>query len=230
MDAWGGQVTGTKIILIQVNGLILPKILNMSDWDDITGIILAGGKSSRMGRDKGLCLLGGKPMISYAVRVLEPFSRSLVVGANEDAYEQLGYPVIRDLFPGIGPIGGIYSCLSACRTKGAFVLSCDMPLLGGDLIAHILAHREGVQAVVPCFRGRPEPLCAYYRQDASRVFLQSIENGNYKLQDVIGKLKTRHLDIDPALPFYREDLFTNLNSEVDLAMAELRLREERSDG
>jgi len=77
----------------------------------ITGIILAGGKSSRMGKDKGWVLFRKKPLIDYAVELLGGICQSIVISANNSAYDKLGLPVYHDIIPDSGPMGGIYTCL-----------------------------------------------------------------------------------------------------------------------
>ena len=77
----------------------------------ITGVILAGGKSSRMGFDKGLAILNGKPMIQYVIDVFEKLGLDIIIISNSPGYETFGYPIYNDLIPEKGPVGGIYTCL-----------------------------------------------------------------------------------------------------------------------
>lgn len=169
-----------------------------------------------MGVEKGMCLIDGMPMISYALKLLGSLFSSVYIGSNNLEYNSFGYPVVPDKVKNIGPLGGIYSCLKVSPSDDNFILSCDMPLVSSDLIQYILSIRENYEVVIPMFRGYPEPLCAYYHKAIVPHIESSIEKNIFKIQDVIKVLKTKYLEIDPSLSFYREDLFINVNSPQDL--------------
>lgn len=103
--------------------------------DEITGIILAGGKSSRMGKDKGLCDFKGKALVSYAIETLRPLCGNLMISANyfPEKYAEFDLPVIADEVKNIGPMGGILSCLKQSHTQHNLVLSCDTPFVTTDV-------------------------------------------------------------------------------------------------
>lgn len=181
-----------------------------------TGILLTGGKSSRMGMDKGLCEVGGKPLHSYALALLERFCDEILISANSTGYDGLGYPVIRDLVVDAGPLGGIYSCLLKSNNTLNFVISCDMPLIPAELAEHMLEKCHGLQAVIPVFKGYKEPLCACYSTDAAGHFQQCLQTGVYKMQQAVDGLRTLYLPIDSRLPFYHDELFANANDMREL--------------
>ncbi len=193
----------------------------------LTGIILSGGKSSRMGMEKGLCLLDGKPLIEYSVRLLEQVCNTILIGANTDAYDYLGFPVIKDEFTGIGPIGGIYSCLNHSSTNDNLVLSCDIPLIPVDLIHAILSHKDDFQVVIPLSDGLPEPLCAFYRKDILPVIERAIYSGKYKIQDAIKDTRYKFLDFGENGKFSSK-IFTNINTLDDLEEMENYLKHKRT--
>lgn len=182
----------------------------------ITGILLTGGKSKRMGMDKGLCKVNGKPLYRYALELLEKSCDTILLSANSDHYGNLGYPLVRDVVTDAGPLGGIYSCLLESTTTHNFVLSCDMPLVPAQLVEYILLHRKGFQAIVPTFNGFKEPLCACYSTDAKDHFRQCLEAGIFKMQRAIAGLNTLFLPIEPSQPFYRPDIFANANDPAAL--------------
>jgi molybdenum cofactor guanylyltransferase len=188
---------------------------------EVTGIILAGGKSSRMGTDKALQELCGKPLISYAIHVLSSLCGEILISSSSTAYTDFGYKVVADEFPGIGPMGGIYSALQQSKTEMNLVLSCDLPFVTKELLSHILEHSEGYQVAVPWMGGRHyEPLCGFYRlsvRDRMRAF---IGNGNYKLPDLFDEIRINKLIIDKESGLYKENLFMNVNSKHDLKAAE----------
>lgn len=169
-----------------------------------------------MGREKGLCILKNKPLIEYSVQVLNQECDKILISTNADNYNYLRFPVIKDEIKGIGPIGGLYSCLRASETEDNFVLSCDMPLISVELIKYIIQNNKNYQAVIPVFGKFPEPLCAFYRKDAANILKNFIEKEDYKIQNAIKKLKCKFLKIDNSLDFYHHKLFANVNTQDDL--------------
>ncbi|PKP35407.1 MAG: molybdenum cofactor guanylyltransferase, partial [Bacteroidetes bacterium HGW-Bacteroidetes-17] len=131
----------------------------------ITGIILAGGKSRRMGKEKGLIELNGKQLIQYAIEVLKPICETILISTNSNFYDFLSYQKIADEFPDSGPMGGIYSCLKASKTNQNLVLSCDMPFINSQLLKELIENSHEYDIVVP-WNGeqRFEPMCAFYHK------------------------------------------------------------------
>lgn len=190
---------------------------------EITGIMLAGGRSCRMGRDKGLCQLGGKPMVSYGLELLRQVCGHVLVSANDPEYERFGYPVVRDDVKGIGPIGGLSSSLAVSKTDHNIVISCDMPMLRMELLELLIRESPGYDAVVPLFQGYPEPLAAYYRRSARMVFRRSLESGSFKLQDALSRMRTNLVDMS-RYPMMSGDMFLNLNTPGDLGSLEQAMK------
>ena len=188
---------------------------------EVTGIILAGGKSSRMGTEKGLQKLCGIPLISYSIQVLSELCSTIIISTSSNAYQSFGFNTVADEIPGIGPMGGIYSALKQSETEKNLVLSCDLPFVSKGLLSYILKNSESYQAAVP-WQGDQhyEPLCGFYNLsvlDQMNVFIQ---NGNYKLPDLFEKIEINRLVINDKLEFYKGSLFLNINSKHDLAIAE----------
>lgn len=186
---------------------------------EITGIVLAGGKSSRMGLDKGTCNFNNKPLVEYAIEVLKPFCGKILLSANNiDAYNKYPYEVIPDEISSIGPLGGIFTCLKKSKTSHNFILSCDTPFIKGQLIKHIIENIEAENKVVAPLHGSGfiEPLCAYYNKGLIPVFEECIRNKDYKLLKLINSVNTKLLKIDSSLAFFDLKLFNNLNTPEDL--------------
>ncbi len=187
----------------------------------VTGIILAGGKSSRMGTEKGLQELCGKPLITYAIRVLSGFCSEIIISSSSDAYQSFSFEVVADEFPGIGPMGGIYSALKHSKTEKNLVLSCDLPFVSEELMSFILENSAGYQVAVPWLGNQHyEPLCGFYNISLLDRIESYIQNGNYKLPDLFEEISINRLIISSSLEFYKEHLFLNVNSKSDLATAE----------
>lgn len=194
----------------------------------VTGIILAGGKSSRMGTEKGLQELCGKPLISYAINSLSTLCDSIIISSSANEYQFLGYQLVADEFPGIGPMGGIYSALRKSPTSENLVLSCDLPFVSGDLLTYILNNSTGYQVAVP-WQGSQhyEPLCGFYDKSILDSMSGFIERGNYKLPDLYEEVSINKLIISDKLNFYRSELFFNVNSKHDLSTAENMMKQDQ---
>jgi molybdopterin-guanine dinucleotide biosynthesis protein A len=183
----------------------------------ITGIILAGGKSSRMGKDKGLVLFRKKPLIDYAIEILGCICQSIIISANSSAYESLGLPVYHDIIPDSGPMGGIYTCLKHSLAKQNLVLACDMPFVSGDLLNYLIIRSDGFKAVIPQTpNGNYEPLCGFYHKEMVDVLEKLILNHQFKMLNILEESSVKALPLSPELPFYHEELFLNINMLNDL--------------
>lgn len=189
----------------------------------ITGIILAGGKSRRMGTEKGLIEFRGKSLICYALEALQPLCSEILISANSSFYNFLGYPVIPDEFPESGPMGGIYSCLKKSKNEFNFVLSCDMPLVDSAVVWAIKEHATNCDIAVPWHEDDySEPLCAVYKKSSLPGFEKFLLAGDYKILNFINasnskKLKTvKGTILDPKL-------FYNVNSKKHLEELENKI-------
>lgn len=178
---------------------------------EVTGIILAGGNSSRMGFDKGLADFKGKPLIHYSIDTLQQFCSRIIISTNSPSYGHLGFPVQCDILPGAGPIGGIYSSLLHSEKDDNLVLPCDTPFVTSALMQRILEHAEGYQVVLPASKpGYIEPLIGYYHKNNIKPMLDYIERGHVKLIDYIGTTFHRFI------PEYGDpEQFINLNTPED---------------
>ena len=204
------------IYFIFLQSLFLLQMDVMNKIDGLTGILLCGGKSSRMGKEKGVCKLHNKSLIEYGVGALGKVIENIILGTDKSEFEYLGYPMVKDEFVGIGPLSGIYSCLKASTTDDNFILSCDMPLVTEELIRFIINNKEKYDAVIPMFNNFPEPLCAYYHKNIVPEIEKSIEDGVYKIQEVAKGLNTKYLNIDPSVDFFDDHLFYNINTPDEL--------------
>ncbi len=187
----------------------------------ITGIVLAGGKSKRMGAEKGLISFRGKSMIQYAIEALEPVCDQILISTNSNSYDSWPFPKFTDIYPNSGPMGGIYTGLVNSENELNLVLSCDMPFIKPELLSDLIANSEGKDIVVPWHRAKHfEPMCALYRKSVESIFLDFIQNKNYRIPDVFNVLPTCKFEMNPSLDYYSEDLFFNVNSRKELALLE----------
>ena len=110
----------------------------MGDRNNITGFVLAGGKSSRMGKDKGLMLMNGTTMIEHSIRALTPLCTSIIIIANNNNYKNLGYQVYSDNIKDSGPLSGICTGLSLTKTNINFFTTCDSPFVNSELLSVLI--------------------------------------------------------------------------------------------
>ena len=185
--------------------------------------ILAGGKSRRMGTDKGLVKLDGVALIERIARQVTSIAPEIFVVTNRiDEYKQFGYPVVADAFPGIGPLGGLYTALEHDQHDYTLILSCDMPFVNLDLLLYMKDIIGRYDAVVPRLSSdaHPEPLRAIYHKRCMAHMLESIESGMRKAISFYRNIDVRHVErneiemVDPGLTS-----FFNANTQEDLLRA-----------
>jgi molybdopterin-guanine dinucleotide biosynthesis protein A len=177
-----------------------------------TGIILAGGKSSRMKEDKGLMLLDGKPMIQYVIDVLKPLVGELIIISNNADYEQFGCPVYPDVIKEKGPLAGLYTGLFYTQSETNVVLSCDVPYVNEELIAFLLAEHQNHQITIPLKEERTHQLIGVFSKSCEPIFGISLEKEELKLLDAFKNLSLNIVDAN----HFDAQLFKNLNAPNDL--------------
>ena len=199
----------------------------MNDTDGVSGIVLAGGMSRRLGRDKAVETIEGRTLISRVLDSLSHVTQELVVVVNNhEREEELALPdsvvVAVDIYPDTGSLGGIFTGLSASSNQWGFVVACDMPFLNLELLEYLLSQRGGHDVVVPVMDHRPEPTHAAY----SKVCLPAIETrlraNDLKIAKFFDDVRAKHVsqrrveEIDPGgLSFF------NVNTEEDLTRARM---------
>ncbi len=157
-----------------------------------TAIILAGGRSSRMGRPKALLPFDGEPLIVHQVRRLAPmFGELIVVAAADHDLPDLPVTVVRDEVAYRGPVSGLMYGLRAAAGAFAFVTSCDSVFLREAIVAHLLSLTDAVDAVVPRWEGRMQPLLAVYRRSILAQIETQIAADELRLTALLDKLRTR---------------------------------------
>lgn len=184
---------------------------------EITGIVLAGGKSSRMGTDKSLLKWKGKTLIEHAVETIKPVCIKVVISSNKKVYGFTGCDTWPDELPGQAPIIGIYSCLKRSETEINIFLSCDMPYLRTDLLRHMIDRVDNHPLLVPVNDdGLLEPLCGIYRKTIIPHLEKHIRHNNLSIYEFIREHGGKFLKLGKELPFYDSNLFANINTPDDL--------------
>ena len=183
-----------------------------------TGYVLAGGLSTRMGRDKALLQIGGQPLIQSAVNLLKALTERVVILGPGENYGFLGVPVLPDQVPSRGPLSAIYTGLEHSETAVNLFLACDMPLMRGSFL-ELLVEKAGLADAVLMWLddGRLEPLCAVYNRSCLPTVKANFESQRFKLSDLFPNLRTHYLtEADLEDLGLDRRIFTNLNTPGDL--------------
>ncbi len=186
------------------------------DKNEITGIVLAGGLSSRMGTDKGLLLYKGKRMVEYAIDILKLHCNEILISTNNSAYKDLGYPLIPDTYKNKGPLGGIHAALRASKNRYNLFLSCDMPHINTEAIEVLIQNiNPNVWGLIPKYGETIEPMCGIYSQQLITEIEERLQQGNLKLRQFILEQPIEFVDFKKLVLKYN-NLFSNMNSKSDL--------------
>jgi len=199
---------------------------------DSSAIILAGGKSSRMGRAKALLEFDGEPLITHLVRGLSHlFGETVIVAAPGQELPPLEATLVRDEVAYQGPVGGIYYGLKAVRGEAGFVTSCDVAFLNAPLIAHMVAQISNHDVVVPYWEERFQPLHAVYRRSVLPLLAGQLERGELRPVYLFDKVRTLKIGADEIRSFDPEGLsFFNMNSPADYEAALTRWAQLKNTG
>jgi len=168
---------------------------------DATAIILAGGKSRRMGTDKSLLPYQGRPLIQHIADQLAPHFASLLVVTNTpERYGFLQAPMAADLEPDQGPLMGIASGLKCTQHTWNLVVATDIPMIPVPLLHQLFAHRSGQRCIIPKERGgQRQPLFGLYHRDMADEILTLLAEGQRSLMSLMDRCKPSEVPIEPGL-------------------------------
>jgi molybdopterin-guanine dinucleotide biosynthesis protein A len=186
--------------------------------DGVSIVIQAGGKSTRMGQDKSFVPFEGRPMIEVVRDHVAGLGQELLIVTNNPApYAYLNLPLVGDVLPDMGPLGGIYTALRAASQPYVLVVACDMPWLNRNLLAHLITLRETADVIVPRWTKFPEPLHAVYSKACLEPIERHLQAGNLKITRFFGEVTVRFVDREEIERFDKDGRsFTNINSPDDL--------------
>ena len=193
--------------------------------DGVTGVLLAGGNSSRMGRNKALMPLAGRRLVDRALGVLAGlFDDLLMVTNTPDLYADLGIRMVPDLVAGKGALGGIHSAIHHAAAPHCLVVACDMPFLNAGVLRYLADQRAEYDVVVPNVNGRPQPLHAVYGKACLQPIARRLESDRLHVVGFFPDVRVREVTADELVAFDPEGLsFRNLNTPEEFADAERRL-------
>jgi molybdopterin-guanine dinucleotide biosynthesis protein A len=167
-----------------------------------SGFVLAGGRSSRMGRDKALLPYHGTTLLQHIAQAVAEAAGNAALIGDPSLYSGRGYPVYPDKLPGCGPLGGIHTALTLSKTDWNLVVACDMPGISVAPLRTLLdqatkSQRDCVVAAGP--NGAPEPLCAVYHRRCLPAVLRAIRDKRLKMRDFVAEVDAEIMALDPAI-------------------------------
>ena len=184
---------------------------------NISAVLLAGGESRRMGKDKAMIVFHGKPLWQIQIELLRKLKpKEILVSARSDlSWRPADVKLILDASPSRGPLSGLTAALVSMETDHLLVLAIDLPFMTTEHLRHLCSLTMNGSGVVPLIEGNAEPLAAIYPKEAQAVFCEALQGDNFSLQPIVRKLVARNMLLEipisgPAREFYR-----NINEPQD---------------
>jgi molybdopterin-guanine dinucleotide biosynthesis protein A len=179
--------------------------------------ILVGGKSSRMGSNKAFLELKGKTFIELQIDLLREIFDDIFISANTSSeYEYLNLSIFKDVYPGKGPLGGIYTSLINSSSLHTFMLACDMPFIGPELINHLKDLTKEYDVVIPKSEKGLEPLHAFYSKKCIDPIKRSLEEDNLRITSFFPHVNVKIVELDNLnLSDSFKNSIKNLNTRDD---------------
>lgn len=186
---------------------------------DMTGIILAGGKNSRMGTNKAFLEINGSQLIDKTINIYrEIFSEIIIVTNDPLSYIKFtDAAIVTDIYKGKGPLGGIYTGLFYSKNDHAFISACDMPFLNKDFIIYLTEHADKFDIVVPQLSEGFQPLHAIYSQNCLSHIKKMLLADKLKITGFYKEVRLLSIPEEKIKPFNQDGrLFLNINTPEDI--------------
>lgn len=194
---------------------------------NITAIILAGGKSSRMGEEKSLVNLAGKPMIEYLIHTIKRAGiQHIIINTNHpEFFEKYNLPICKDLITNKGPIAGIYSSLVMSNTAENIIIPCDSPFISVSLLKKLITNNLDHEISFVKFKNNYYPLIGAFKKSTLTYLKNMIDNNNLKARDLILYKGTSILDLTNNLEDSEkfEIELANINNKEEIAFYEEKM-------
>ena len=185
----------------------------MNADNNITGIILAGGKSTRMGTDKGLLKIENKTFVACVIDAVKPLVDDIIIVSDNPDYDQFGFKRIDDIIKEAGPVAGLYAGLKHSKTDDNLVLSCDVPMISTEVLGQLLKPEFYSYEVVQIqSKGKTMPLIARYKKDCLTTCYNLLMKGERRLRLAVSQFNTKSVLIDEK----HSDVVKNVNTKEDL--------------
>ena len=192
----------------------------------ITGVILAGGQSSRMGQNKALMPLGGKRLVDRVVETMREVFRDLLMVTNTpEVYADLGLPMVGDVWPEKGSLGGVYSAIYHVTTPYCLVVACDMPFLNAGIMRYLMTQIVDYDVIIPDVLDELQTLHAIYSKACLQPIERRLEANRLRIVGFFPDVRVRMVTASELQPYDPELLaFQNLNTPEEFQAAEQRLQ------
>ena len=184
----------------------------------IEAYILAGGKSSRMGTDKGLLPFREKVLVEWIIEKLQQVFEKVTIISNNKEYKVFNIDVVEDIIKENGPAGGIFTALQHSKANKIFVVSCDMPFITKQSIEFIVEKSINSEITIPVFENKIQPLFGVYAKQCFKQWQQLVEQKMTKLQEMITHFNALKIDVTNH-ELFNKNVFMNVNDKNDLAKA-----------
>lgn len=161
-------------------------------------VILAGGKSSRMGRDKALLVIENKTFLEKLCDSFSFFEEKMIAGGDREVIKDITWKVIPDCHPYHGPIGGLHAALKHCLSEVVFAIACDTPLIEKAIYERLIKEmdEETDAVIVVTEDGKCHPLCGIYRKSVQKIVEDQIISGNNRMMHLLKKIRTKYVDVN----------------------------------
>lgn len=185
----------------------------MSTHKNITGIILAGGKSSRMGTDKGFVMYKHQSFMDHIIEALKQVVNNIIIVSDNTDYDDFNLKRVDDIIKDSGPLAGLYSGLTHSNTQDNLVLSCDIPLINTEILQKLVAHKDdNVDIIQLESMGKTMPLIALYKKECAQICYDLLQRNERRMSALINSLNTKTIVLDQDL----EEFTLNVNTLNEL--------------
>lgn len=168
--------------------------------------LLAGGKNSRMGGfTKSFLKFKDEYFLQRVLKEFNDFHKIVIISNEKKLYKEYQVETFEDLIKDVGPLGGIYTALSSINDS-CFIVACDMPFLNQEKILNFYNDLDDYDAVIPIYKGRPQPLCALYNISVLKYIKEALDNDDFKIMIPLKKARVKFVEIDD------DKLFVNINT------------------
>lgn len=194
------------------------------NFPNVTGFVLAGGKSTRMGTDKASLSLEGQTLLERAIATLRTVASDVLILGSKQRYGLYGQ-VVEDIYPDCGPLGGIHAALSSTRTRLNLITAVDTPFLSSEFLKFMVSRANESRAIVttPEIAGYTQPLCSVYSVEFRPIAEQALKAGTYKIVPLFPPGRTCVIAESEMAKFaFTPEMFDNLNTPEDLERARRR--------
>jgi len=177
---------------------------------EITGVVLAGGESSRMGEDKSLMQFKEQALIAFSINALNPFCKEVLISSDKEKHQRFKLKTISDEYQKIGPIAGIHSALKNSETDYIIILPCDSPMVKSEFVKYLISQiKRDTRAIVPKYQDYQEPLFAIYHKNILSEIEEQIQKQDYRLTNLLKKVGADVIQVKDR------SCFVNINTPED---------------